>query len=305
MKPQLECVPCLLRQAQEAIALSAMDAASAAESLRSVLRFMARADWNQSPPALVQQMHRRIRRLTGNPDPYAAVKQWLNERAAALYPEWHRRFQEAHPPFEAAVRLAIVGNLLDVGAKTQLNDDMMLAAFEEALTQPLLGSVAEFSEAIRPARHILFLADNAGEIVFDRDLLAQLPLGNFTVAVRGAPVLNDATVADAEWAGLAEFCEIIPNGSDAPGTLLADCSPEFRARFAAADLVIAKGQGNYESLAGANQEIFFLLKVKCPVLAESLGHPNGSLVLHHQRREKLMARKVRQRQINLEGATRR
>ncbi|HHY85122.1 MAG TPA: DUF89 family protein, partial [Verrucomicrobia bacterium] len=183
---------------------------------------------------------------------------------------------------EAAVRLAIAGNLLDVAAKAQLGDDTVQAAFGTALSAPLLGSIAEFSEAIQNARHILYLADNAGEIVFDRDLLAQLPLGNFAVVVRGAPVLNDATLADAQRAGLAEFCELATNGSDAPGTLLEDCSPDFRARFEAADLIIAKGQGNYESLVGTDKHIFFLLKVKCPVLAESLQCPCGSLVLHHQ-----------------------
>ncbi|MGA9452370.1 MAG: ARMT1-like domain-containing protein [Verrucomicrobiia bacterium] len=131
---------------------------------------------------------------------------------------------------------------------------------------------------------------------FDRDLLAQLPPGNFTVAVRGAPVLNGATLADAEWAGLAGFCEIITNGSDAPGTLLGDCSPEFRARFAAADVVIAKGQVNYESLAGVNQNIFFLLKVKCPVIAERLQCPVGGLVLHHLLPTTLLEEKKRRAQ---------
>ena len=101
------------------------------------------------------------------------------------------------------------------------------------------------------------------------------------LAVRGRPVLNDATLADAEQAGLAEVCEIIPNGSDAPGTIIEDCSPEFRAHFDAADLVIAKGQGNYESLMQVDRPIVFLLKVKCPVLAGALGCPAGSLVLRH------------------------
>jgi uncharacterized protein with ATP-grasp and redox domains len=179
--------------------------------------------------------------------------------------------------------MAIVGNLLDVGAKTQLDAASVRTAFEGALSAPLHGSIDEFAEAIRSARSILYLADNAGEIVFGRDLLAQLPLGNFVVAVRGSPVLNDATVADAEQAGLPDFCEVIGNGSDAPGTFLADCSPAFRERFAAADLIIAKGQGNYESLVGVDKDIFFLLKIKCDVLSRHLGWPQGSLVLHHQR----------------------
>jgi uncharacterized protein with ATP-grasp and redox domains len=282
LMPRLECVACLARQAHEAVVAATPDTQLRETALRQALQMLACTDWHRSPPALAQPIHRLIRDLTHNPDPYAAVKEQLNRRAEELYPIWRRRFRERFSPLEAAVRLSIVGNLLDVAAKTQLNDDTVLAAFEGALTAPLLGSIQEFAEATQNARHILYLADNAGEIVFDRDLLAQLPLGNFTVVVRGKPVLNDATLADAQRAGLGEFCELITNGSDAPGTLLEDCAPEFRARFDAVDLVIAKGQGNYESLVGADKHVFFLLKVKCPVLAESLHCPCGSLVLHHQ-----------------------
>jgi hypothetical protein len=271
----------MLRQAREAIALCDAGTDASLEVLRQVLRLMAQLDWTFPPPVLGQQLHRRIRQLTGNADPYATVKERMNERAAELYPAWHELFRKIHPPLEAAVRLAIVGNLLDVGAKTQLDASAVRGAFEDALVAPLRGSVQEFERAIRSARSILYLADNAGEIFFDRDLLAQLPIGNFAVAVRGHPVLNDATLDDARRAGLNELCEILSNGSDAPGTILEDCSPEFRAQFAAADLIIAKGQGNYESLAGTDKHIFFLLKIKCDVLVQDLGWPRGSLVLHH------------------------
>jgi uncharacterized protein with ATP-grasp and redox domains len=273
----------MLRQAREAIAYSGVETEAGFQVLRRVLRLMSELDWTLPPPALGQQVHRLIRELTGNSDPYAAIKQRMNQQAAKLYPMWHTIFRQAHSPLDAAVRMAIVGNLLDVGAKTQLDAASVRTAFEGALSAPLRGSIDEFAEAIRSARSILYLADNAGEIVFDRDLLAQLPLGKFVVAVRGSPVLNDATVADAEQAGLPDYCEIISNGSDAPGTIVGDCSPEFRESFNAADLVIAKGQGNYESLAGTDKHIFFLLKIKCDVLSQDLGWPLGSLVLHHQR----------------------
>jgi hypothetical protein len=273
----------LLRQAQEAIALATTSAETGREVLHQVHQLVGQQDWNLPTPVLGQTMHRLIRQLTHNPDPYASIKQRLNLRAAEMYPPWHRRFRESFPPLEAAVRLAIVGNLLDVGAKTQLDEANVETAFADALTAPLRGSVEELAEAIRAARSILYLADNAGEIVFDRDLLAQLPLGNFTLAVRGHPVLNDATLADAELAGLAGYCKLIANGSDAPGTIVGDCSPEFREHFNAADLIIAKGQGNYETLAGSNKHIFFLLKIKCDVLSRALDWPRGSLVLHHQR----------------------
>ena len=283
MKMNPECTPCLLRQAREAIALSGVEVAAGFALWERVERFMAQTDLSQPPPVLAQKLHRLIRQHSGNPDPYAAMKAQLNERALRLYPEWHRRFRLAWPPLEAAVRMAIIGNLLDAGAKTQLDESAVRAAFEDALTAPLRGSVEAFARAIRQARQILYLADNTGEIVFDRDLLAQLPLGRCTFAVRGGPVLNDATLANAKEAGIGDICEVIANGSDAPGTLLADCSPEFREHFHAADLVIAKGQGNYESLAGADKSIFFLLKIKCEVLSRALGYPCGSLVLHCSR----------------------
>lgn len=283
MKANLDCVPCLLRQAREAIAYANMETETGLEALRRVLRLMSELDWTLPPPALAQPVHRLIRELARNPDPYAAVKDQMNQQAREWYPEWHARFRKIHAPLAAAVRLAIAGNLLDVGAKTQLAPAAVCAAFEEALTALLHGDLAALAAAIGRARSILYLADNAGEIIFDRDLLAQLPLDRFTVVVRGAPVLNDATLADARQAGLPDYGEVIANGSDAPGTLLADCSPAFQERFAAADLILAKGQGNYESLAGVDKEIFFLLKIKCDVLSRNLGWPRGSLVLHHQR----------------------
>jgi damage-control phosphatase, subfamily I len=283
--PHLDCVPCLMRQAREAIGYAGVQSSEGFEVLREVLQLMARLDWKLPPPVLGQQVHWLIRRLTRCDDPYAQVKKRLNRKAARLYPAWRRRFHQQHPPMEAAVRLAIVGNLLDVGAKTRMDDGAIRAAFTDALTAPLQGSsVADFTERVRRADSILYLADNAGEIFFDRDLISQLPAGKVAVAVRGSPVLNDATCLDAQQAGLADRCEIISNGSDAPGTILSDCSPEFQTRFETADLVIAKGQGNYESLFGADRDIFFLLKVKCDVLARALNFPIGSLVLYRKTR---------------------
>jgi uncharacterized protein with ATP-grasp and redox domains len=134
------------------------------------------------------------------------------------------------------------------------------------------------------ARSILYLADNAGEIVFDRLLIERLPAGRVTVVVRGAPVINDATRADAQVAGLDRIAEIIDNGSDAPGTVLEDCSAQFRERFESADVIIAKGQGNFETLSAAGANICFLLKIKCPVLATHTGIELGTQALIHRER---------------------
>ena len=278
MKTHLACIPCLARQALDAVTEAVPDPARREPLLRRLLRDIADGDWSDTPPAMAQRLQRSIRRELGDPDPYRAIKDRMNEMALRLVPALRARIA-AHPdPREAAVRVAIGGNLLDVGAKTQIAAEDLPAHLETIWTQPLRGDVASLFAAAERARSILYLADNAGEIVFDRLLIEQLPVGKVVVAVRGAPVLNDAVRADAETAGLPELVPVVDNGSDAPGTILDDCSADFRARFAAADLVIAKGQGNYETLSETDRPIYFLFTVKCPLVAARVGEPVGSLV---------------------------
>ena len=162
-----------------------------------------------------------------------------------------------------------------------LDKDEVLASFDECLAAPLDCHIAEFAQAVEEAEDILYLTDNAGEIVFDRLLLERLSRKKVTVAVRGRPVINDATKADAEYVGLAKVAKIIDNGSDAPGTILTDCNDDFRRRFERADMVISKGQGNYETLACCGRPIWFLLRVKCPIIARDLKCPAGTAILRH------------------------
>ena len=137
-----------------------------------------------------------------------------------------------------------------------------------------------FFAAAERATDILFLADNAGELVFDRLLIELLPRQKITVAVKGGPAINDALRADAQVAGLEGLVAVMDTGSDGAGIVLEACSLEFQRRFARADLIIAKGQANFESLDGCGQNIFFLFKGKCPVVARHIGPAVGSLVLH-------------------------
>jgi uncharacterized protein with ATP-grasp and redox domains len=177
------------------------------------------------------------------------------------------------------VRLAIAGNMMDMGVNASLTEADVRQTMKQALTAPFFGEMDKFRHAIAEAHSILYLADNAGEIAFDRLLVEQLLSKHVTVAVRGAPVINDATLIDAQTVGLDQIVEVIDNGSDAPGTILSDCGPEFRRRFAEADLIIAKGQGNFETLSGEAGNIFFLFKVKCAVIAEHVKQPMGMQVL--------------------------
>lgn len=281
MKTFLDCVPCLVQQALHSVRATTDDVGVHEAIVRSALGIIASMDFGQPPAAMAQIIHRRIRQATGNADPYAQEKRRLNDLALGLYPALARRIQIAADPMELAVRLAIAGNIMDLAVKNRLDEDEMLASIDESLQSSFDGPVAEFTRAVEGAQDILYLADNAGEIVLDRLLLERMPCERVTVAVRGRPVINDATREDAEYVGLANVARIIDNGSDAPGTILADCSVGFRRHFEQADVVISKGQGNYETLASCVRPIWFLLRVKCPIIARDLQCAVGTAVLRH------------------------
>ena len=280
MRTYLDCIPCLCRQALDAARFATDDESIHARVLRRALAAAGEMDMRLSPPAMAQQMHHVIAELTGARDPYAAIKSQCNRRALELYPELSRRIAAADDQLAAGVRMAIAGNIIDFGAASYVDEGTVTRTIEEAWNAPLLGSsVDELRDALAGARDVLYLGDNAGEIVFDRLLIEQLPAARMTYVVKVGPIINDVTRVDAESVGLTDIVEVIDNGSDAPGTILDTCSEAFRRRFAAADLIISKGQGNYEGLSDSAGDIFFLLKVKCQVIARHLGCELGSLVL--------------------------
>jgi len=279
MKTFFDCIPCFVRQALDSIRMVTPDEAIHERLLREVLCKASKMDMRQSPPEMGQRIHRLIRELTGEVDPYRSAKDRFNSLAMDLYPELKARVERSADPLATAVRLVIAGNVIDMGVNNHVSDEQVHEAIDHALDTPFDADLAAFAEATSSAKDILYLADNAGEIVFDKLLIEQLPREKVTVVVKGSPVINDATMADAETAGLSELVEVIDNGSDAPGTILEDCSEAFRQRFEQADLVIAKGQGNYETLSDVEKDIFFILKAKCPVIARDIGCEVESLVL--------------------------
>jgi uncharacterized protein with ATP-grasp and redox domains len=279
MKTFFDCIPCFARQALDAVRLVTDDEVVHERLLRDVLRAASEMDLRQSPPVMGQRIHRLIRSLTRQRDPYREIKHRHNQLALELYPQLRAFVHSSRNPLETALRLAIAGNVIDLGANARLDESCVSEVIERALSAPLNGDVHAFAEAVAGARMVLYLADNALEIAFDRLLLEQMPVEKVTVAVRGAPVINDATMIDAQVAGIPGLVEVIDNGSDAPGTILQDCSPEFRRRFEQADLIVAKGQGNYETLGDVAKDIFFVLKAKCPVIARHLRCHVGSLIL--------------------------
>jgi len=228
------------------------------------------------PPLLSQAVHRAVRRVTGDTDPYREHKKRFNDLALSILPELTSRVEKSADPFADAVRISIAGNVIDMGVTGNLTEKQVTAAMDRIMKEPFQGSISEMKTRLANARNVLFLADNSGEIIFDTLLLRHLNVPDITVAVRGYPILNDATMEDAGAAGLHSIARVISNGSDAPGTILDECSDEFRKKFNNADVIIAKGQGNYESLCDLNRDIFFLLKIKCDYLATHCGFEIGT-----------------------------
>jgi len=280
MRIYLDCISCFVRQALDAARLATDDEQIHKNVVDQVLRLAADLDMSQSPPVIGQKIHRLIRSLVGSDDPYYRVKKQFNSLALKLYPDLRKQITNSNDQLEVAVRLAIAGNIIDFGVKSSLSESEVKKTINDSLSGYLdPEQVQNFKNAVIEAEKILYLADNAGEIVFDHLLIEQLPIEKITVVVKGSPVINDATIEDANIVGLGRIVEVIDNGSDGPGTILETCSQSFRNRFEDADLIIAKGQGNYETLSNVNKNIFFILKVKCPVIASDLGCEVGEMIL--------------------------
>ncbi len=279
MKTALTCLPCFFGQVERSLRYAGVNGSHGRRVLRAAAAIIESSPLDQIPARTTTLLHRLLRRETGV-DPYSAVKREYNRIAADLLPDLRGRAASCADPLEGAARAAIAGNVIDFGIYDSIDLDRSL---DDAFRLPLsAAALRDLRAATEEAESVLFLCDNAGEIAFDRILLEHLrDRGKrVTAVVKGSPVINDATLDDAREAGLFASAEVIDNGSDGIGTLLESCGQGFRERYEAADLIISKGQANFETLAPEEDpRIFFLFKIKCPVVAEFLGRPEGDIVL--------------------------
>ena len=278
MRTYLDCYPCFLRQALDAARFAGADAEAQAQVLQETLALLQTLDPAATPPEIGDQIHRRVRETIAHADPYGDVKRVATERALELYPWMQHHIAGAADPLGQAIRIAIAGNIIDFGPSNQYD---LKSALAEVTQAPLaVNDVDALRTALNGAANLLYIGDNAGETVFDRALVEILDLP-VTYAVKGGPVLNDATLDDAHMAGLDACATLISTGSDAPGTILSRTNADFRRRYETASVIIAKGQANYETLSPGDARVFFLLKAKCPVIAHDLGVATGGLVVKH------------------------
>jgi uncharacterized protein with ATP-grasp and redox domains len=280
LKTYLDCVPCFFRQALSASRRATEDVSLQEDILRQAMRYVSQSDFSRPPPFTAREIYRLVGKMSGNHDCFKEIKHRSNKLALGLYPELKRMVEESSDPVAYATKLAIAGNIIDFGANSDLDRNDIQRSIDEAMHVSLPEAAMErFRQAVSQAQYILYIGDNAGEIVFDKLLIEQLLPQNIIYAVRGSPVINDVTLIDTEEAGLNSLVEVIDSGSDVPGIVLDQCSKTFIERYEQADLVIAKGQGNYETLNEEKKRIFFMMKVKCPVVANDIGCRVGSMVI--------------------------
>ena len=279
MKTYLDCYPCFMRQALSAARRAGASDDQQRQILLKTMEQLQNLPADATPPQMAHQIHLMIKQLTKISDPYRQAKEEATQQALAMYPRLKEIVRNATDPLETAVRLAIAGNIIDLGVAESYD---LKATVERVLKQPFaINDLASLRLSLANSSAILYLADNAGETVFDRVLIETLKLP-VTYVVKGGPIINDAIREDAIAAGIDQVAEIIDNGTDAVGTLIDDCSSSFRKRYEQAELIISKGQANYESLSTSSAPLFFLLQAKCNIIARDLDVAEGAVVIKQQ-----------------------
>jgi hypothetical protein len=281
----LNCIGCLVRQAIEAGRFLGLPEAARHTLVRSTLQHLATCSWDVTAPEIAAATQALLQKLSGQADPYRPIKQASTKLALEGLPSWQAAISQALNPLEFALRLAAAGNLIDCGPTGHLDVAQVMEKMQATLEYPLsFETVADFRECLTCTDSLLLIADNAGELVTDRLLLETLesirPGLEVTVMVRGDPVLNDATRADAAESGLPAHWRLVDTKTAIPGLVLARSPKSVQKLFAQAGLILSKGQGNWEALEGmTDPRLFFLLTCKCPFIATALGETPGRTVL--------------------------
>lgn len=275
MKTCIDCIPCFMDQALRVGRIATKDEAKIKELLNYVGCMIKDIPMESTPPEIGDIIYGEVRKITGVDDPFEQIKKENINEAQALYPELKEIVSKSENKLLTAIRIAIAGNVIDFGVNKEFN---LIEDVKQILKQNFaILHFDEFKKHLEKAESILYLGDNAGESVFDKILIEELNKPVIYV-VRDVPVINDVTYKDAIDSGLDEVAEIISSGTSAPGTILNTCNASFLEKFIHSDMIISKGQGNYEGLSSVDRPIFFLLKAKCPVIAKNLNVRENDII---------------------------
>ena len=276
MKTYLDCLPCMMNQALRTGRIATDNEGTIKKILDEVGSAIKDVPMHHTPAQTGAIVYQKIREITGVTDPFKQIKSESIKEALALYPKLESYIVSSDDKLLTAIRIAIAGNVVDFGVNKKFN---LEADLRQIMDQEFAVFDYEiFKEQLQKAKSVLYIGDNAGESVFDKILIEQLGVP-VTYVVRGIPIINDVTIQDAIDSGIDEVAKIISSGTTAPGTILELCTDDFVQQFEKADMIISKGQGNYEGLSNVNRQVFFLLKAKCHIIASHLNVVEDDIVL--------------------------
>jgi len=282
------CYPCLFQQVLSLTELSQLSDAQKKSVFEKCMVYLLKAkDKNIAVQHVIRYATDTVMQELGQAhdyDPYRLIKTKSNQIAETFYSEFEAMIEQSQSPLETAIKIAAAGNIIDFGAKNHADiniEDELKTIDERGFGIYHYDTIAA---QLTTANTLLYICDNAGEIVLDKILITQLkkqyPNLSITCAVRDKPIINDATMEDAQAIKLNEIASVISSGSIYPGTILDETSSQFQSHFNQSDIIIAKGQGNFETLFNANKtNLFFILRIKCNMMATLSKTEKGNLVL--------------------------
>lgn len=285
MKMALNCLKCNIDQLIKVVELLNVEEHVATKTSKELLEYLSRADFNKCNPEIMEGSWKIITRGIGIKDPYMAIKKYYNSILMEKFDDICTYVENSEDYFKTSMNIAVIGNIIDFGPNHMFSIESIMAEIEEESQKEILkiNHGDSLLSKLKVKKSLLYIGDNCGEIVMDKVFIKYIQLLNpdlvINYAVRGQVILNDITLEDARMVALDQDVTVISNGSGAPGTVLGSVSDAFKEAFNGADIVIAKGQGNYESLSESNKEnMFFLLRAKCHLIANRIGVPHLSCV---------------------------
>ena len=281
----LECLHCAINQVIHTTEVSKTPEPLRRELMQRALKLLAEGDVNRNNCIQIEQVYRMVAEGLGDADPYRETRLFFDREMLRLLPRLREHIAQSDDPLRSAVRAAIAGNLIDLAALGgEVTLERAMQKVEDVEREGLYFDDCDgLDAALKSARTLLVLGDNCGEIAMDRLLIETIrrlyPQIEVKYSVRGSAVVNDVTYEDAAAVGMDEVAEVIDNGDCLLTTLLCRASEDFRREFYAADVVIAKGMGNYEGLYNCDRgNIWFMMIAKCSVIARMSGAPKGSIL---------------------------
>lgn len=276
MKIFLDCLPCMLKQVLEASRMTTDDIQMQDQIMNEAIKTLQNYKQYCNAPDLAVDMHNIVKKYTNKTDPYEMIKDRDIKAALKVYPFLKVFLKDKNNSLYWALKIAATGNIIDSAIYN--NVDIENCIENELKKEFGVCDIESFEKKLNTAKKVLIIGDNSGETVFDRVLIENLKSVNVTYAVRNNPIINDVTLDEAVRSGLDECSTIISTGCNAPGAILSQCSQEFMNTFNNADIVISKGQGNFEALSDCEREVYFLLKAKCPMISNKFNVPLSSYV---------------------------